>query len=266
MEIRGDLIFDVGVCNGDDSAYYLHKGFTVVGVEANPLLLPELRNRFAAEIAAGRYHLLGAAIAEQEGEAPFWICDDWPEWSSFDRSIASRQGKRHHQAIVPTLRFASLLDRFGTPFFCKIDIEGKDNLCLLGLRDRPRPPYLSIEHIRGDRQVGLLADLGYDRFKIVSQTTLRSAGAAGERIRARLPAPLRRALATLESRFARKGSDGAWTFPRGASGPFGEASRGPWIGREEAEEILAILDRSGDWSAWHDIHASFSDPALAGQG
>ena len=32
------LVYDVGVHRGDDTAYYLHKGFRVVGVEANPAM------------------------------------------------------------------------------------------------------------------------------------------------------------------------------------------------------------------------------------
>jgi hypothetical protein len=29
------LVYDVGMFNGDDTAYYLKKGFRVVGIEAN---------------------------------------------------------------------------------------------------------------------------------------------------------------------------------------------------------------------------------------
>ncbi|MFP5330481.1 MAG: hypothetical protein ACLGHC_10170, partial [Alphaproteobacteria bacterium] len=97
MPAQPDLIFDLGVCNGDDSAYYLYKDYRVVGIEANPLLIPALRRRFEREIRQGRYELLQVGIAEREGEAEFWVCDDHPEWSSFDRSIASRAATRHHR-------------------------------------------------------------------------------------------------------------------------------------------------------------------------
>ena len=33
-----DLVFDIGMNNGDDTAYYLHRGFRVVAVEADPIL------------------------------------------------------------------------------------------------------------------------------------------------------------------------------------------------------------------------------------
>ena len=51
---RDDLIIDIGTNNGDDTAYYLEKGFNVVAVEANPSLCATLASRFAAEIRDGR--------------------------------------------------------------------------------------------------------------------------------------------------------------------------------------------------------------------
>lgn len=33
-----DLIFDIGANNGDDTAFYLKKGFRVVAIEADPAL------------------------------------------------------------------------------------------------------------------------------------------------------------------------------------------------------------------------------------
>ena len=47
------LVYDVGAHRGEDTAYYLHQGFRVVGVKANPSMADHLRNRFASEIASG---------------------------------------------------------------------------------------------------------------------------------------------------------------------------------------------------------------------
>ena len=41
------LVYDVGVHRGDDTAYYLHKGYRVVGVEADPAMADHLRDRFS---------------------------------------------------------------------------------------------------------------------------------------------------------------------------------------------------------------------------
>ena len=42
-----DLIYDVGVHRGEDSAYYLAKGYRVRAFEANPDLVAGCRTRFA---------------------------------------------------------------------------------------------------------------------------------------------------------------------------------------------------------------------------
>jgi hypothetical protein len=46
------LIYDLGMNNGDDTDYYLKRGFEVVAVEANPALCQVARDRFAEAIAA----------------------------------------------------------------------------------------------------------------------------------------------------------------------------------------------------------------------
>ena len=53
-----NLIYDLGSHNGQDSEFYLKKGFTVVAVEANPELCEHLKRRFGREIAEGRYVLI----------------------------------------------------------------------------------------------------------------------------------------------------------------------------------------------------------------
>ena len=36
-----DLIYDIGMNHGEDTAYYLSKGFRVIAIEANPGLTDE---------------------------------------------------------------------------------------------------------------------------------------------------------------------------------------------------------------------------------
>jgi FkbM family methyltransferase len=256
------LVYDVGVHNGDDSAYYLHKGFKVVGIEANPLALPLIRERFKSELRDGLFVLVPAGIAQSQGHAPFWICDDHPKWSSFDRSIASRFGARHHCVTVPTCRFKTVLERFGAATYCKIDIEGNDDLCLEDLSESSKPRYLSVELLQGDRQLARLKKLGYTRFKIVSQRTFREPSSLLLALKTQLwPGP-RRLLSAGEAALTRYGSDGSWRFPRGSSGPFGKASPGRWRTYDDTRALLSrILAVSSDLSEWHDIHAAHHEQA-----
>jgi hypothetical protein len=53
-----DLVYDVGMNNGDDTAYYLSLGFRTVAIEANPELVKYAKARFAREIASGRLIIL----------------------------------------------------------------------------------------------------------------------------------------------------------------------------------------------------------------
>ena len=50
----GRLIFDLGMNNGDDTSHYLHRGFNVVALEANPTLCESAQKRFRAAIDDGR--------------------------------------------------------------------------------------------------------------------------------------------------------------------------------------------------------------------
>src|ERR1019366_6379367 len=51
---HADLIYDVGMHKGEDSDFYLQKGFRVIGFEADPDLIEHCRNRFSREIEQGR--------------------------------------------------------------------------------------------------------------------------------------------------------------------------------------------------------------------
>ena len=71
--MENTLIFDVGAHIGEDSEFYLRKGFNVVAVEANPALCDGLKQRFADEIDDGRFILVDKAIAEQAGSVAFFV-------------------------------------------------------------------------------------------------------------------------------------------------------------------------------------------------
>jgi len=255
--MAADLIFDAGMHNGDDTAFYLARNFRVVAVEANPLLAAAAEKRFEREIVSGRLVVLNIGIAEQDGEAQFWICEDKSEWSSFDRSIASRDNCRHHAIAVKTRRFSSVLSEFGVPHYVKLDIEGNDRYCVQDLASvgKALPTYLSWENDvdspidwTHDRSTLRIAhELGYSRFKLIDQSTFGTLtkgisvanfvdSAAWYAIRRRIPGA--RALGPrlthrgrLERRFQRR-------FPMGCSGPWGEDLPGAWLSFAHARATL----------------------------
>ena len=144
------LIFDVGCNDGQDSDFYLKKGFRVVAVEANPALCERLKERFAEEIAEGRFVLVEEAIAEHEGEVEFYLNEKEDIRSTIMPGHAERAsalGRPPTKMVVPSITFPSLIERFGVPYFMKVDIEGADWLCLEGLTPFDELPlFLSTEY------------------------------------------------------------------------------------------------------------------------
>ena len=102
---QDDLIYDVGMNNGDDTAYYLSLGFRTIAIEANPELVEHAKSRFARETASGRLIVLNIGIADHEGQLPFWICEADSRWSSFNQEYASWHESPHHKIQVQASRF-----------------------------------------------------------------------------------------------------------------------------------------------------------------
>ena len=258
------LVYDVGAHRGEDTAYYLHQGFRVVGVEANPSMADHLRNRFASEIASGALALLQVGVAETEGELDFWICDAVTEWSSFDARKAPSGGKTSRPVKVRTLPFAQILARHGVPFYCKIDIEGNDRLCIEGISPEDKPPYVSVEMglSNGDRDLSLLRALGYSRFKIISQRTFGPPRSALQHVLSRLPARFWLPLKRMEGAAFGRQRDGDWKFPYGSSGTFGAKLPGRWLSYDRAiagwRMLRGVHERvkSRRLDEWYDIHAT----------
>jgi FkbM family methyltransferase len=279
--MNSKLIYDVGMNNGDDTAYYLYCGYRVVAIEANPLLVDEAKQRFAKELEAGLLTVLNVGVAEQEGQFPFWVCETCSEWSSFDRSFASRDDSPHHAIMIPCRLFGSILAEFGVPYYLKVDIEGNDHLCLHDLDPGDLPEYVSVEGTDRDLIFQLRA-LGYKSFKCISQfchlpvewpPSREQRNYAKALWLAQSRNPVIRAFRRLgarrwvERRLNWHRSSRGWTFPYESSGPFGEDLPGRWQSADELAETHRQLEqmmRAGqespfwhekDYSFWTDFHA-----------
>jgi len=259
--------------SGDDTEYYLKKGFRVVAIEANPDLVQKTQKRLAASIHAGQLEIIDAAISSYDGETTFYQNvnkDDWGTTSPEFARATEQAGTTHKLFTVRCMRFERILERVGVPYYLKIDIEGSDVLCLQALQQfARRPRYVSIEaggkFPEAFTQISLFWVLGYRQFKIVNQ-------AVNGLIRCPNP-PL----------------EGAYVnhkFSDFSSGPFGEETPGHWMNIEEhLDKLRAILRQQAfinsgktriqklflraynrarrsagfDPIGWYDIHARYPD-------
>jgi FkbM family methyltransferase len=219
------LVFDVGMHQGEDTEFYLSRGCNVVGIEANPVLVAKLREKFAAEIATGRVQIVDKAIAENAGRVAFTIDASQSIWGSISPSFIERnrlwadanKGTANQIVEVEATTLDELVRAFGTPYYMKVDIEGMDMACIRALHHcRSKPRYLSIESVvtsgvtsveSGFDELAHLWVLGYRYFKYIDQNQLPRLDGS-----------------TLD----REGPSMRYKYRGDSSGPFGEESPGAW--------------------------------------
>jgi hypothetical protein len=185
----------------------------------------------------------------------------YPDWAERNRRLGASSIER----TVTAIEMGALIEKHGTPYYVKIDIEGADMVAVNGLAVAPiRPKFVSVESNKTSflelrREFADLQALGYDRFKVVPQLTVT---------RQRLPRP------------PREGAPTEHRFPYGASGAFGEEVPGDWLTAEDAIEayrpiflryalvgddplirskwVRRALWFSGYKAGWYDTHAKIS--------
>ena len=235
-----DLIFDLGMHDGGDTAFYLAKGFRVLAVDANARMVAAARRRFRSAIAARRLVVLERCIAASSGAQTFFVNHTNTEWSSAQREIGACGG-RFAEVMVEGVTVADLLAEYGIPYYMKVDIEGDDDLALKALVTAPdRPRYVSVENGNGTL-LDLMVRASYRWFKFLNQSTIPSY---------RLPHP------------SSEGRDIDYRFRTGCSGPFGDDTPGRWVG---ATEVRAHIDaywndphRNPNIDGWYDLHGATS--------
>jgi FkbM family methyltransferase len=215
-----DLIYDVGMHKGEDSAFYLALGYRVVAFEAHPELAAGCRARFAADIAAGRLTIIEGAIAETDAPIVTFFTHPNSVWGTTQHSWVARNDviAASVPIEVPRIEFAQVIRERGIPRYLKVDVEGVDEFCLrtlLAFTQRPR--YISLESEQKNwadllREFDLLEQLGYDQFAVVQQGTI-----PGRSITTR----------------TNQGTILRYRFEADASGPFGE-DVGPWVDKATA--------------------------------
>jgi FkbM family methyltransferase len=227
--IETDLIYDVGLHKGEDSEFYLKKGFRVVAIEALPTLAKFAAERLRGYVDSGQLVILNVAVAENDSPVTFLENPDNSVWGTASAEWAlrnKRQGRGFVTRTVQGMDFASIVRRFGVPYYLKIDIEGSDLLCLEALKHfGARPKYISIESTKESwnllrNEFALFKALGYSKFKVVPQHIMTAQVC---------PFP------------AKEGGYVDHQFEDGSSGTFGEEAPGEWIDEADALRIYRSI-------------------------
>jgi FkbM family methyltransferase len=121
-----NLIFDFGFHNGDDTDFYLAKGFRVVAVEADPNLVQKGIARFESHINNNQLAIVNKAVSDTVGVQHFYIHPVKSDWSSCFKELAESDGSKAQVVTVETTSLADLCKLYGVPRYLKVDIEGCD--------------------------------------------------------------------------------------------------------------------------------------------
>ena len=160
------LVFDIGANIGEKTRIFNKLRNKVVAVEPQNDLCQNLKKRFAEKPEVIIEH---AGVSNQEGELILNISSKYHGFSSFDEHW--QEGTKYHcfdrQEKVRITTLDKLIEKYGLPYFCKIDVEGYELEVLKGLSRKI--PYISFEfHSENfnlaEKSLDILKTLGYKRF------------------------------------------------------------------------------------------------------
>jgi FkbM family methyltransferase len=146
----GDLCIDLGAHLGDRVRAWSQLGARVIALEPNPAAMRWLRRLYGHR---PNIVLIEQAVGAHPGEATFWISRLTPSISTLSREWLEKvqQSPRFASArwqekiLVTVTTLDALIEQYGRPTFCKIDVEGAELDVLQGLSHAI--PALSFEYI-----------------------------------------------------------------------------------------------------------------------
>lgn len=233
-QAQAPWVFDMGCHKGEDTSFYLAKGYRVAAFEANPSLVQALEARFADAIAGGRLRIFSGILkadAEPGEKMRFYVNQGQTNWGTADPEWMERNKSLGAESVpidVDTVNLETVMREIGVPLYAKIDIQGLD-YAILGafhaFEERPRFISVASDKVRFEgvvNEVKLLSDLGYKRFQAVQQrwipgSTIETTTVTGEPV--------------------------AHRFEMHSSGPFGEDLAGEWVDAQRIIEIYRPIFR-----------------------
>jgi FkbM family methyltransferase len=284
--MNNKLVYDIGMHLGFDTKMYIEKGYKVIAVEANEFLVRKGMKKFKNEIEARKLQIINCAISEMDNQKLSFFISEADQESSINEQMARNGGNVKVQEVI-SYKLSTLFKKYGVPHYCKIDIEGYDNIALKTLQGDTDllPQYISAEinNLSDDgivsRQIDdenellklwtstldTLKELGYNKFKLVDQYSLQvfdknssylnSGLYFGTSFLRKLINKYLRVTTCLKFCFSFNRS-----YLRGSSGPFGKELKGKWEDYDVTKENIISHTKKGltygKKLMWCDLHAS----------
>jgi FkbM family methyltransferase len=153
-----DRCFDIGAHVGNRLWVWSRLGAQVVALEPQPSCMRFLRRTFGRRPGVT---LVEAAVGAAPGEATLWVSPRTPTVTTLSQAWiqAVRQADSFAAVdwqpgvTVPVTTLDQLIATYGTPAFCKIDVEGYELEVLRGL-SQPLP-IISLEYVPATKELAL---------------------------------------------------------------------------------------------------------------
>ena len=138
---EGDLCFDIGANIGNRTKVFLKLGATVVAVEPQNICMRKLLKKYGNN---DKVFLVHKALGAREGEGNLILSNSHTvssmskEWidcvRDSDMFFTSTSAFQWHKNVtVPVTTLDRLIEKYGSPTVCKIDVEGFEYQVIKGL-------------------------------------------------------------------------------------------------------------------------------------
>ena len=229
------IIYDFGASDGRNIPYYLLKSDLVIAVEANPKSCEIIKKKFTREIDKKKLIIENCIVSNQNSKnSEFFIHKTNALLSQFPKP-SNDLIDNFSKMKLDSIDVVYLIQKYGEPYYIKIDIEEYDNVILKRIFDNNiLPNYISAEAINTEVISLFLNNKNYNSFKLIEGSTL--------------------GLLYRNTKIGVNNKKFKYSFHKDSAGPFGNDLYGNWIKKDNFEKLIKFK-----MHGWRDIHASLKD-------